>query len=128
MTWARTTVANRISTTAVEWTNNFARANSGTYNNGEWSHGGDDIYLRHARACRITGVWLRSHHRHSHLLPAEWMVLDFAHWTPGSAFPAGFFMVLEQMPGYITTEDKTPTLQGAGFWPSYNVCVLHWAG
>jgi hypothetical protein len=51
----------------------------------------------------------------------QWMVVDYKKFRPGwSKQSPGLLWVLEQLPGYIHTEDLTPVLTDRGFWPSYN--------
>ena len=53
--------------------------------------------------------------------------MSFTSWsssdrfTPGQdQLQPGLFWVLEQIPGYIRTDDLTQVLQGQQFWPTYN--------
>ena len=50
----------------------------------------------------------------------QWMVLDLSLFIPGKALPAGFFSVLEEVPGLVVQQDQTATLQKQTFWSSYN--------
>jgi hypothetical protein len=59
---------------------------------------------------------------HSGTYTNQWMVLDMSLFVPGSSVPtSGLFTVLEEIPGYIHTEDMTSTLYSAQYWPSYNI-------
>jgi len=51
----------------------------------------------------------------------SWMIVDTNLFTPGAAPPPGTLTVVEEMPGHIRVHDRTATLAGDGFWPSYNV-------
>ena len=50
----------------------------------------------------------------------QWMVLDFGLFTPGVAPPAGFFSVLEEVPGQIVSQDMTSVLVDQSYWRSFN--------
>lgn len=52
----------------------------------------------------------------------QWMVLDTAHFVPGSALPdAGLLWIAEQIPGKVHATDVTDVLVKQGYWPSYNI-------
>ena len=50
----------------------------------------------------------------------SWMLLDTNLFSPGQPPPPETLLVLEEMPGFIRTHDRTPELS-RGFWASYNV-------
>jgi len=50
----------------------------------------------------------------------QWMVIDMNKFTPGTAPSAGFFTVLEEMPGSVHWEDMTDHIVKATYWASYN--------
>jgi hypothetical protein len=58
---------------------------------------------------------------HSGTYTNSWMILDTKLFTPGSSLLPETLMVLEEMPGYIATHDRTSTLEQQGFWSSFNV-------
>jgi hypothetical protein len=57
---------------------------------------------------------------HSGTYTNQWMVLDHSKFTPGAAPQAGFFVVLEEVPGTVRYEDQTDVLVSKKYWPSYN--------
>jgi hypothetical protein len=51
----------------------------------------------------------------------QWMVVDYNQFRPGWVKQGpGLLWVLEQLPGFVRSEDLTSVLTGRGFWPSYN--------
>lgn len=50
----------------------------------------------------------------------EWMVLDFAKFTPGRDPRPGFLIVLEEVPGFAHWEDMTSHMRIMDYWASYN--------
>ncbi|KAK3587635.1 hypothetical protein CHS0354_032843 [Potamilus streckersoni] len=50
----------------------------------------------------------------------QWMIVNYNQFKPGIAPNPGLLTVLEQMPGIIVHEDKTPLLLNQTYWPSYN--------
>jgi len=57
---------------------------------------------------------------HSGTYTNQWMVLDHSKFTPGTVPLAGFFVVLEEVPGTVRYEDQTDFLVSKKYWPSYN--------
>jgi hypothetical protein len=59
---------------------------------------------------------------HSGTYVNQWLVIDYAKFTPGVAPAAGsgLLTVLEEMPGYIFWEDVTTVLSNQGYWASFN--------
>jgi len=57
---------------------------------------------------------------HSGTYTNQWMALDLKLFTPGTAPSAGFFTVLEEVPGLVHIEDQTAALVADGYWGSYN--------
>ncbi|GFU53299.1 putative phospholipase B-like 2 [Trichonephila clavipes] len=51
----------------------------------------------------------------------QWMILDYTKFQPGKPLEDGLFWVLEQLPGYLHSEDVTDVLRKQNYWPSYNV-------
>lgn len=52
----------------------------------------------------------------------QWMIVDYKFFTPGrSDITEKLFTVLEQIPGFIMTQDKTTELYETGYWASYNI-------
>ncbi|KAF8778477.1 putative phospholipase B-like 2 like protein [Argiope bruennichi] len=51
----------------------------------------------------------------------QWIILDFKKFQPGRPLQDGLLWVLEQLPGYLHSEDMTDVLRQQGYWPSYNV-------
>ncbi|XP_015925352.1 putative phospholipase B-like 2 [Parasteatoda tepidariorum] len=54
----------------------------------------------------------------------QWMVVDYNKFKPGSPLQDGLLYVLEQLPGYLHSEDRTDVLRNQGYWPSYNVAYF----
>jgi len=50
----------------------------------------------------------------------QWMVIDLNKFAPGKVPSAGFFTVLEEMPGRVHWDDMTNHLVKATYWASYN--------
>eukprot|EP01027_Heterolobosea_sp_BB2_P023893 GEZU01035936.1.p1 GENE.GEZU01035936.1~~GEZU01035936.1.p1 ORF type:complete len:415 (-),score=136.28 GEZU01035936.1:22-1266(-) len=50
----------------------------------------------------------------------QWMILDYKLFTPGQELAPNTLWVLEQIPGYIESQDVTSYL-ALGYWPSYNI-------
>eukprot|EP00823_Brevimastigomonas_motovehiculus_P004443 TRINITY_DN2946_c0_g1_i1.p1 TRINITY_DN2946_c0_g1~~TRINITY_DN2946_c0_g1_i1.p1 ORF type:complete len:565 (-),score=95.56 TRINITY_DN2946_c0_g1_i1:100-1794(-) len=53
--------------------------------------------------------------------PNQWMIVDLKLFQKGKPATAGFFTVVEEMPGFSHTEDLTATLFSQKYWPSYNI-------
>jgi hypothetical protein len=51
----------------------------------------------------------------------QWQVTDTKLFTPGKPFVPNTLWVLEQIPGYIVSEDLTSFLTNYGHFPSYNI-------
>ncbi|KAM5192372.1 putative phospholipase B-like 2 [Mantella aurantiaca] len=52
----------------------------------------------------------------------QWMVIDYKKFRPGETdVPSGLLTVLEQLPGLITSADKSDLLYHTSYWPSYNI-------
>ncbi|XP_042895278.1 putative phospholipase B-like 2 [Parasteatoda tepidariorum] len=51
----------------------------------------------------------------------QWMVLNYNKFQPNQPLQDGLLYVLEQLPNYIHSEEKTDVLRKQGFWSSYNV-------
>lgn len=51
----------------------------------------------------------------------QWQVTDTKLFTPGMPFVPGTLWVLEQVPGFIVSEDLTSFLTTQGHFPSYNI-------
>eukprot|EP00658_Telonema_sp_P-2_P025232 TRINITY_DN20161_c0_g1_i2.p1 TRINITY_DN20161_c0_g1~~TRINITY_DN20161_c0_g1_i2.p1 ORF type:complete len:367 (+),score=67.34 TRINITY_DN20161_c0_g1_i2:243-1343(+) len=51
----------------------------------------------------------------------QWMVFDMKKFAPGRALLPGSFLVLEQLPGHIHSQDMSAKLQRDSFWSSYNI-------
>jgi hypothetical protein len=58
---------------------------------------------------------------HSGTYTNSWMILDTKLFTPGSSLQPNTLLVLEEMPGFIATHDRTNVLQDQGYWSSFNV-------
>jgi hypothetical protein len=58
---------------------------------------------------------------HSGTYTNQWMVMDMSLFVQGSAPQAGFFTVLEEVPGTVVYRDMTSLLVDKYYWPSYNV-------
>jgi hypothetical protein len=84
----------------LEWARNVL-ANRLAATTGEWA----DVFSAYA-----SGTYTNS-----------WMVFDAKRFTPGAAVPAGAFIVLEEMPGNIAVHDRAESLNGRGYWSSFNV-------
>ncbi|GFR04137.1 putative phospholipase B-like 2 [Trichonephila clavata] len=54
----------------------------------------------------------------------QWMILDYTKFQPGKPLEDGLFWVLEQLPGYLHSEDVTDVLRKQNYWPSYNVAYF----
>lgn len=51
----------------------------------------------------------------------QWMIVDYNKFTPhAKELQPGTLWILEQIPGYIQSEDSTHILQSNGYWASYN--------
>jgi hypothetical protein len=50
----------------------------------------------------------------------QWMVMDLSKFEANSKPKDGFFVVVEEVPGYVHWEDMTSTLVNQTYWPSYN--------
>jgi len=96
------TLAEEFASTEVllEWARNVL-ANRLAASTGEWA----EVFSAYA-----SGTYTNS-----------WMVFDAKKFTPGAAVPAGAFIVLEEMPGNIAVHDRAESLNGRGYWPSFNV-------
>ena len=57
---------------------------------------------------------------HSGTYDNEWMVLDFSRFREGMDPADGFLHVIEEVPGYVHSEDMTQKLISDGYWASYN--------
>ena len=51
----------------------------------------------------------------------QWMVVDYKRFVPGGKSKSGVLYVLEQIPGYIKSDDMTDHLFKNKYWASYNV-------
>uniref|UniRef100_A0A4Q8K3A3 Phospholipase B-like n=2 Tax=Liphistius sp. SGP-2016 TaxID=1905180 RepID=A0A4Q8K3A3_9ARAC len=51
----------------------------------------------------------------------QWMVVNYKKFITGEPLQDGLLWVLEQIPGYIHSEDVTNILRKQNYWPSYNV-------
>lgn len=51
----------------------------------------------------------------------QWMVIDTKRFVVGEGFQPYGFVVLEQLPGFIHSEDMSAVVNRKGFWASYNV-------
>jgi hypothetical protein len=54
----------------------------------------------------------------------QWMVLDMNQFTPGEPLKPATFMILEQLPGSCTVEDKSAHLNDQRYWGSYNIPAI----
>ncbi|GIY39257.1 putative phospholipase B-like 2 [Caerostris darwini] len=54
----------------------------------------------------------------------QWMILDYNKFQPGKPLQDGLLWVLEQLPGYIHSEDVTNVLRSQQYWPSYNTAYF----
>lgn len=54
----------------------------------------------------------------------QWMVLDYNKFQPGKPLQDGLLWALEQLPGYLHSEDVTNVLRKQGYWPSYNTAYF----
>ncbi len=51
----------------------------------------------------------------------QWMIVDYKKFTPNKPLEDGTLTILEQIPGYILSEDKTDVLRDQSYWSSYNL-------
>lgn len=51
----------------------------------------------------------------------QWMIVDYNKFIPGSTNMTDVLYVLEQIPGFIVSGDRTDILMKQGYWPSYNI-------
>ncbi|KAK3084276.1 hypothetical protein FSP39_010917 [Pinctada imbricata] len=51
----------------------------------------------------------------------QWMVVDYKRFKPNSKNMTSLLYVLEQIPGYIVSNDVTDVLMKQSYWPSYNI-------
>ncbi|KAF8794204.1 putative phospholipase B-like 2 [Argiope bruennichi] len=62
----------------------------------------------------------------------QWMILDYKKFQPGKPLEDGLLWVLEQLPGYVRTDDVTDVLRRQTYWPSYNIAyfkdIFHLSG
>lgn len=54
----------------------------------------------------------------------QWMIVDYNKFKPGQPLQDGLLWVLEQLPGYVHSEDKTGVLRNQSYWPSYNTAYF----
>lgn len=50
----------------------------------------------------------------------QWMIVDYNKFLPSRPLQNDLLWVLEQLPGYIHSDDVTDVLRKQGYWPSYN--------
>lgn len=94
LTWIRTMVSNRLATDGASWAANFAKHNSGTYNN-EFHVVDYNVFA--ASQQKMSGDSASN----LKLLP-------------------GVLTIVDQMPGHVEISDETEKLQNTGYWASYN--------
>jgi hypothetical protein len=100
LTWIRTMVSNRLATDGASWAANFAKHNSGTYNN-EF----------HVVDYNKFAASKQQQYDHDHG--------DGVGGAPLRLLP-GVLTVIDQMPGHVEVSDETAKLQNTGYWASYN--------
>ena len=67
-------------------------------------------------------VWARNFgHLNSGTYNNQWMILDLNRFHPRKPLQKDTFLVLEQLPGLIHSEDMSAHLDRERFWGSYNV-------
>ncbi|XP_043924205.1 putative phospholipase B-like 2 [Protopterus annectens] len=54
----------------------------------------------------------------------QWMIVDYKYFSPGKPVKRNLFTVLEQIPGFIVSDDKTEELFQKGYWASYNIAYF----
>ncbi|KAF8794203.1 putative phospholipase B-like 2 like protein [Argiope bruennichi] len=54
----------------------------------------------------------------------QWMILDLNRFQPGKPLEDGLLWVIEQLPGYLHSEDVTDVLRKQSYWPSYNTAFF----
>ncbi|GBM34367.1 Putative phospholipase B-like 2, partial [Araneus ventricosus] len=54
----------------------------------------------------------------------QWMILDLNKFQPGKPLQDGLLWVIEQLPGYVHSEDVTDVLRKQSYWPSYNTAYF----
>ena len=104
------TVANRMATSAKEWSEIFKKYNSGTYNNQVNNPPPPPPPPRKERP-----------NRKENKQNKKWIVVDYKLFTKGKPIAPNTLWILEQIPGFIVDRDMSPTLNMQGFWSSYNI-------
>jgi hypothetical protein len=51
----------------------------------------------------------------------EFLVVDYKLFKPNSVPPANTLWILDQVPGYVESQDVTPLLISQGYFASYNI-------
>jgi len=51
----------------------------------------------------------------------QYQVIDYKQFTPQKSLRDNLLWIVEQIPGYVVSADKTDVLRGQGYWPSYNI-------
>jgi len=51
----------------------------------------------------------------------QWQIVDYKLFVPGQNLTPGTLTILEQVPGFVVSADKTDVLQQQSYWPSYNI-------
>ncbi|GFS56688.1 putative phospholipase B-like 2 [Nephila pilipes] len=54
----------------------------------------------------------------------QWMILDYNKFQSGRPLEDGLLWVLEQLPGYLHSDDVTDILRKQKYWPSYNIAYF----
>ncbi|GIY08069.1 putative phospholipase B-like 2 [Caerostris extrusa] len=54
----------------------------------------------------------------------QWMILNYNNFQPGKPLRDGLLWILEQLPGYLHSEDATDILRKQTYWPSYNIAYF----
>ena len=95
LSWMRVLVANRLASSAKEWTDLFQQYNSGTYNN-QW------MVVDYNLVEKVQTV--RAHSA-----------------ATVASLPNNTLRIIEQVPGLALAKDVTCYLRERGFWSSYNI-------
>jgi len=101
---------------------------NGNFNSTLWRHVTPQSVLFWMRVnaanmlARTTSEWGALFSRHnSGTYNNQWMIFDLDKFRPGRPLQRESFLVLEQIPGKIHSEDMSAALQQRRYWGSYNV-------
>lgn len=114
--WQRNIIANRLASSGAEWSEIYAKFNSGTYNNQNMVL---DYHLvkqyfaakQAAAAAAATGA----------ATGAATAAAAAGNIAPTTALPSNTLLVVEQVPGHIVVNDMSERLSVRGYFGSYNI-------